>query len=49
VWFLQEDGGHQVRDIRSGDQVDADPSAWVPPTDDLRPGITSGTVTTPDS
>jgi histidyl-tRNA synthetase len=51
VWFPQEDGGHQVRDIRSGDQVDADPAAWVPPTEDLRPGITStaGTVTATDA
>ena len=40
VWFPQEDGGHQVRDIRSGAQVDADPAAWVPPTEDLRPSVT---------
>ena len=39
VWFPQDGGGHQVRDIRSGDQVDADPSAWVPPADDLRPAV----------
>ena len=25
VWFPQDEGGHQVRDIRSGEQVDADP------------------------
>ena len=25
VWFPQPDGSHQVRDIRSGEQVDADP------------------------
>jgi histidyl-tRNA synthetase len=40
VWFPQEDGSHQVRDIRSGEQVDADPSAWVPPAEDLRPSVT---------
>jgi len=40
VWFPQEDGSHQVRDIRSGEQVDADPSAWVPPAEDLRPTVT---------
>jgi histidyl-tRNA synthetase len=39
VWFPQDGGGHQVRDIRSGEQVDADPSAWVPPAEDLRPGL----------
>ena len=45
VWFLQDDGTHQVRDIRTGEQIDADPRAWVPPTEDLRPGVT-GTVAT---
>jgi histidyl-tRNA synthetase len=40
VWFPQDDGGHQVRDIRSGTQVDADPGGWVPPAEDLRPSIT---------
>jgi histidyl-tRNA synthetase len=39
LWFPQEDGSHQVRDIRSGEQVDADPAAWVPPAEDLRPTI----------
>lgn len=35
VWF----GEGSVKDIRSGEQVDADPASWVPPTEDLRPGI----------
>lgn len=35
VWF----GESSVKDIRSGEQVDADPASWEPPTDDLRPGI----------
>ena len=35
VWF----GEGSVKDIRSGEQVDADPASWEPPTDDLRPGI----------
>lgn len=35
VWF----GGGSVKDIRSGEQVDADPASWEPPTDDLRPGV----------
>jgi histidyl-tRNA synthetase len=39
VWFLQADGTHQVKDIRSGDQVDADPGTWTPPEADLRPTI----------
>jgi len=41
VWFPQDDGGHQVKDIRSGEQVDADPAAWAPPAEDLRPRIVS--------
>jgi histidyl-tRNA synthetase len=39
LWFPQDDGSHQVRDIRSGEQVDADPAMWVPPAEDLRPSI----------
>ncbi|MEO9325153.1 histidine--tRNA ligase [Nocardioides sp. C4-1] len=39
VWFVQEDGSHQVKDIRSGDQVVADPAAWTPPAEDLRPQV----------
>ena len=38
VWFSNEDG-HEVKDIRSGDQLAADPDAWEPPTEDLRPQI----------
>ena len=40
VWFPQDDGSHQVRDIRTGEQVDADPQVWVPPAEDLRPTVT---------
>ncbi|WP_067431972.1 histidine--tRNA ligase [Nocardioides jensenii] len=39
VWFTRDDGSHQVKDIRSGDQVDADPAAWTPPASDLKPTI----------
>ncbi|QCX27437.1 histidine--tRNA ligase [Nocardioides jishulii] len=39
VWFTQADGTHQVKDIRSGDQVAADPATWTPPTEDLRPQV----------
>jgi histidyl-tRNA synthetase len=31
--------GGQVKDIRSGEQVDADPATWSPPEEDLRPRI----------
>jgi histidyl-tRNA synthetase len=45
VWFVQpaDDGGvtHQVKDIRTGEQVEADPSAWTPPEADQRPTIVS--------
>ena len=30
VWFPQDDGAHEVRDIRSGEQRDADPAASGP-------------------
>lgn len=40
VWFpASGDDRHQVKDIRNGDQVDADPDTWAPPTIDLRPRI----------
>ncbi|HWJ65441.1 MAG TPA: histidine--tRNA ligase [Nocardioides sp.] len=47
VWFTSTsadgDTVHEVKDIRSGDQVAADPATWQPPTEDLRPQV----VTTP--
>ena len=39
VWFTNADGGHEVKDIRSGEQVAADPASWTPPNDDLRPQV----------
>ncbi len=39
VWFAQADGTHQVKDIRSGDQVTVDPATWTPPANDLRPTV----------
>ena len=42
VWFAGE-AGHQVKDIRTGEQVDADPATWAPPSDDLRPKVVSRT------
>lgn len=42
VWFPGAgDVEHQVKDIRSGEQVDADPAAWLPPAADLRPTVTA--------
>jgi histidyl-tRNA synthetase len=51
VWFVQADASthelrHQVKDIRSGEQVDADPATWTPPEADLRPHISSTASTT---
>jgi histidyl-tRNA synthetase len=39
VWFTDGDGAHQVKDIRSGEQLPADPAAWMPPAEDLTPRI----------
>lgn len=36
VWFSAEEG-EQVKDIRSGEQVAADPATWAPPAQDLHP------------
>jgi histidyl-tRNA synthetase len=40
VWFTAQDGSHEVKDIRSGNQVTADPASWAPPSADLRPAVT---------
>lgn len=40
VWFGGMHG--QVKDIRSGDQADADARSWTPPAEDLRPSVTTG-------
>jgi histidyl-tRNA synthetase len=37
VWFPGEP--HEVKDIRSGEQVPADPASWTPPESDLRPQV----------
>ena len=40
VWFPGgPDRGDQVKDIRSGEQVDADAARWTPPADDLVPQL----------
>src|SRR3954447_3179742 len=45
VWFPADDA-HQVKDIRSGEQVEADPDAWNPPAEDLRPQVVVSTGST---
>ncbi|MEO7421621.1 MAG: histidine--tRNA ligase [Ornithinibacter sp.] len=41
VWFPEAgaEGTDQVKDIRSGEQVDANSTTWVCPEADLRPGV----------
>nr|MBA3783772.1 ATP phosphoribosyltransferase regulatory subunit [Nocardioides sp.] len=39
VWFTTAEGTHEVKDIRTGEQVTADAATWTPPTEDLRPQI----------
>ncbi|WP_138444247.1 histidine--tRNA ligase [Sinomonas susongensis] len=39
VWFAHHDGTHEVKDIRSGEQVPADPSSWIPAAEDLVPQV----------
>ncbi|MDR1214038.1 MAG: histidine--tRNA ligase [Propionibacteriaceae bacterium] len=39
VWFPGDDGPDQVKDIRSGEQVEADRSSWRPAEDDLWPRL----------
>ncbi|MCL2784070.1 MAG: histidine--tRNA ligase [Propionibacteriaceae bacterium] len=40
VWFGTLQG--QVKDIRTGDQEDADATSWTPPSEDARPQIIQG-------
>lgn len=45
VWFpagSTEAAEHQVRDIRSGEQLVADPREWTPPREDLHPRVLPG-------
>jgi len=36
--------GHEIKDIRSGEQSPVDPATWTPPAADLRPQISSGST-----
>ncbi len=40
VWFPAAGEHGEVKDIRSGEQVPADPARWSPPAEDLRPQVT---------
>jgi histidyl-tRNA synthetase len=44
VWFPGDP--HEVKDIRSGNQVEADPRTWEPPSEDLHPTIKISTGST---
>ncbi|WP_285246176.1 histidine--tRNA ligase [Pseudarthrobacter sp. efr-133-R2A-89] len=48
VWFTDDDGTHQVKDIRTGEQVVAAPETWAPPLEDLTVQV-STTATAPAS
>jgi histidyl-tRNA synthetase len=40
VWFpAGPDGAHEIKDIRTGEQHQADPATWLPPAEDLRPQV----------
>ncbi len=49
VWFPHAEGGHEVKDIRSGEQAAADPATWAPPAEDLRPRVVPTSSTNEDS
>ena len=44
VWFTDEEGQHEVKDIRSGEQLPADPATWTPPQSDLQPAVQQSPV-----
>ena len=44
MWFLDGETGHEVKDIRSGEQVSADPALWTPPAEDLWPTVRTVTA-----
>lgn len=39
VWFPSAETGSEVKDIRTGEQVSADPDLWAPPEDDIWPRV----------
>ena len=49
VWFVTDDGAGEVKDIRSGEQVPADPDVWSPPAEDRWPRAVPGPAAAPGS
>ncbi|HEY2042647.1 MAG TPA: histidine--tRNA ligase [Jatrophihabitans sp.] len=42
VWFpAGANAGHEIKDIRTGEQSAVDPAVWTPPVEDLRPQVLS--------
>ncbi len=41
VWFTTQEGEHEVKDIRSGEQAAADPATWMPAAADLANQVTA--------
>ncbi|MDN6157063.1 MAG: His/Gly/Thr/Pro-type tRNA ligase C-terminal domain-containing protein, partial [Brevibacterium sp.] len=39
VWFTDGESGHEIKDIRSGDQTPADPATWEPVDADRKPRV----------
>lgn len=39
VWFTDGESGHEIKDIRSGEQSSADPQIWEPDDADRRPRV----------
>lgn len=42
VWFTDGESGHEVKDIRTGEQTPADPQTWEPGAEDRWPQVTAG-------
>lgn len=47
VWFMHHDGRHEVKDIRSGEQLAADPETWMPPAEDIVPSVRRSAASVP--
>lgn len=46
VWFTDGESGHEVKDIRSGEQTSADPQTWEPAEADRSPRVFRDVTTT---
>ncbi|HEX2895335.1 MAG TPA: histidine--tRNA ligase [Marmoricola sp.] len=45
VLFPGADGGAEIKDIRSGEQTAVDPATWTPSASDLKPTISTSSIT----